>query len=238
MIAFLSSRAGLPIVAAAAALLGAGTTWIATRQNTGIAVRDFLLSHPEVIPEAMQKLQERESGKIIAEHYADIVTPIGSAWAGNPKGDVTVVEYLDYNCSFCRASLPIVAELIASDPKVKLVFREMPVLSEESVTAARYGLAVARQGGNYRKLHDALYAGGPLSNAGIDRAVASIGLDPRAIKKASADPQVDATIKDNLRLMRQLNQNGTPAWIIGNRVISGLMTIDDMRAAVTAARAK
>lgn len=238
MTGFLSSRAAVPLVAAAAALLGAGGTWLATRHDDGPQVRDYLLAHPEVIPEAMAKLQERETGKVIADNRAEIVTPVGSAWAGNPNGDVTVVEYLDYNCGYCRASVPIVAQLIASDPQVKVVYREMPVLSDESVTAARYGMVVAAQGGNYRKLHDAFYAGGPLSDASIDKAIVSIGFDPATVRKAIADPRIDATIKTNLGLMRQLNQNGTPSWIIGDKVISGLMTLDAMKAAVAEARTK
>ena len=102
--AFLSSRAALPLFAAAAALLGAGATLLVSRHSDGSQVRDYLLAHPEVIPEAMQRLQDRNNAKVIAANRADILTPVGGAWAGNPKGDLTIVEYFDYNCGYCRAT--------------------------------------------------------------------------------------------------------------------------------------
>ena len=236
MTAFLNSRAALPLVAAAAALLGAGVTWVVQRQSDGSAVRDYLLEHPEVLPEAMQRLHERENLKTIADNRADIVTPVGTAWSGNPKGDVTVVEYLDYNCGYCRAAVPVVDQLIAADKGVKVVYREWPVLSSESVTAARYGMALARAGGDYRKLHDALYAGGPLSDATMGAAIRAAGADPAKVKAGIAAPEVDETIKTNLAVMNRLSQSGTPSWIIGDKVYSGLMTIDQMKDAVAAAR--
>jgi protein-disulfide isomerase len=238
---FLSSRAGLALVAIAAAVLGAGGTWIATRSveqhDTGEAIRSYLLAHPDVIPEAMQKLQERETAKVIAQYHADIVKPLGSAWTGNPDGDVTVVEYLDFNCGYCRASLPLIDQLVAADPKVKVVYKELPVLSPESDTAARYAVVAARAG-KYKQLHDALYKGGPLTEASMDSAIATAGLNPAQVKVAAKAPDVDGIIKDNLALMRPLNMTGTPTWVIGNRVISGMIPIEEMQAAVTAARGK
>ncbi len=236
MSGFLSSRAALPVVAAVAALLGAGATWLVQKPANGSIVRDYLLEHPEVLPEAMQRLRERETLKTIADNRADIVMPTGTAWVGNPKGDVTVVEYIDYNCGYCRASVQIVDQLVAADPGVKIVYREWPVLSSESVTAARYGLAVARTGGNYRKLHDALYAGGPLSDASMDAALRTAGADPAKIKAALAAPEVDEGIRTNMGVMTKLGQQGTPSWIIGNQVYSGLMTLDQMKDAVATAR--
>ncbi len=236
MMQSLSSRAALPLVAAAAALLGAGATWLVSRHNDGSQVRDYLLSHPEVIPEAMQRLQEKHNGQIIAANRADILTPVGSAWAGNPNGDVTVVEYLDYNCGYCRASLPTVDQLIAADPKVKVVYRELPILSPESQTAARYAIVAARQG-KYRALHAALYAGGTLTEASMDKALVTAGLDPARVKEEAKAASVDAAIQTNLSLSRPLGMSGTPTWVIGNRVVSSVMTLDEMRDAVAAARA-
>ena len=145
---------GVPVVARRAAA-GRGRRRVARRGRdiAGVAasaaavqVREYLLAHPEVIPEAMQRLQDRNNAKVIAANRADILTPVGSAWAGNPNGDVTVVEYLDYNCGYCRASLPVVDQLIAADPKVKVIYRELPVLSPESDTAARYAIVAGRAG--------------------------------------------------------------------------------------------
>ncbi|QDZ08202.1 DsbA family protein [Sphingomonas panacisoli] len=234
---FPSSRAALPLVAAAAALLGAGATWLVSHQAGGNQVREYLLAHPEVIPEAMQKLQERSNAKVIAANRADILTPVGSAWAGNPNGDVTVVEYLDYNCTYCRASLPIVDKLIAAEPNVKVIYRELPVLSLESETAARYAIVAGRQG-KYRALHAALYAGGPLTEASMDKALVTAGLDPAKVKEEAKSASVEAMIKTNLSLMRPLGMTGTPTWVIGDRVVSSVMSLEDMRDAIAAARAK
>jgi len=241
---FLSSRFALPLVAVAAALLGAGATWLAQRPTDGAEIREYLLSHPEVLPEAMQKLREREAaeqskqtGTFIAANRDRIFTALGSAWAGNPNGDVTVVEYLDYNCGYCRASLPILDKLVASDPKVKIVFRELPVLSEESKVAARYAVVAAKQG-KYRLLHDALYAGGPLSDASMDAALRTAGLDPAAVKEAAKAPDITRAIANNLAMAEPLGMSGTPTWVIGDKVLSGLQPLETMQAAVAAARTK
>ncbi len=237
MMQFLSSRAALPLVAIAAALLGAGATLLVSRHNDGSQIRDYLLANPEILPEAMQRLQEKQTGKVIAANRADILTPVGSAWAGNPNGDVTVVEYLDYNCGYCRASLPVIDQLIAAEPNVKVVYHELPILSPESQTAARYAIVAARQG-KYRALHAALYAGGPLTDASMDKALVTAGLDPAKVKEEAKTASVEAAINTNLSLMRPLGMTGTPSWVIGNRVVSSVMSLEDMRDAVAAARAK
>ena len=106
-------------------LLGAGAVlwWHGAPAGAGQggAIRTYLLDHPEVIQEAMQRLQDRETGKLVAASRSAIETPVGSAWGGNPKGDVTVVEYYDYNCGYCRASLPTIRQLIAAEPGVRVV---------------------------------------------------------------------------------------------------------------------
>ncbi len=237
MTGFLSSRAALPLVAVAAALLGAGATMLVSWHNDGSQIREYLLTHPEVLPEAMQRLQDKSNAKIIAANRADILTPVGGAWAGNPNGDVTVVEYLDYNCGYCRASLPIVDQLIAADRNVKVIYRELPVLSLESETAARYAIVAGRHG-KYRELHAALYAGGPLTDASMDKALVTAGLDPAQVKEEAKAASVEAAIKTNLSLMRPLNMTGTPTWVIGDRVVSSVMKLEDMRDAVETARAK
>lgn len=237
MMRYLSSRAALPLVAVAAALLGAGATFLMSRHNDGSQIREYLLTHPEVIPEAMQRLQERAAAKVIAANRADILTPVGSAWAGNPNGDVTVVEYLDYNCGYCRASLPVIDQLIAADRNVKVIYRELPVLSQESETAARYAIVAGRVG-KYDALHRALYAAGPLTDESMDKALVAAGLDPVKVKAEAKNPSVEAAIKTNLSLMRPLGLTGTPSWVIGDRVVSSMLSLEDMRAAVEAARNK
>ena len=196
----------------------------------GPQVREYLLAHPEVIPEAMTRLQDRENGKLVAQHRESITRPYASAWAGNARGDVTVVEYLDYNCGYCRATLPVVAQLVARDPKVRVVYRELPVLAESSRAAARASLAAAAQG-KHARFHEALYAGGPVTPTSIAAAGRAAGIDP-----ARVPTDAQAELDRNLEVARTLGFSGTPSWVIGDRILSGAQPLETLEAAVKAAR--
>ncbi len=234
------NRFSLPAIAVAGAILGGLAVWGFDRQGGGVEraqveaiVHDYVLAHPEILPEAMEKLRDRESGKTVTANRAAIVTPFGSAWAGNPKGDVTLVEYFDYNCGYCRASLPTIARLIAADPKVRVVFRELPVLSAESRVAARASLAAAAQG-KFATFHDALYAGGPVSDASIAAAAAKAGVDTT---QPGFGKTADAEIAKNMETSAKLGVTGTPSWVVGDRVLSGALPLEELQKAVAAARA-
>jgi protein-disulfide isomerase len=196
-------------------------------------VRDYVLEHPELIPQAMQRLQDGQTGKVIAANRAAILEPFDGAWAGNPKGDVTVVEYFDYNCGYCRSSLPIIAQLIARDPQVKIVFREWPILTEESGTAAKLSLAAAAQG-KFKSFHDALYAGGPVTAQSMAAAAKTAGLD--MAKAAATSARAETEIATNRAMAQQLGMTGTPSWVIGNRVVSAALPLEELEKAVQAAR--
>ncbi|MCM8729412.1 DsbA family protein [Hephaestia sp. GCM10023244] len=233
---------GLFVLAAfiGAAILFAMQNWLpggggSDRAQIEKVVHQYVLDHPELIPEAMRRLQDRETGQVIAANQEAILTPVASAWMGNPKGDVTIVEYFDYNCGFCRASLPTIAALVKADPNVKIVFRELPVLSEESGVAARWSLAAARAG-KFNAFHEALYAAGPISDASLAAATRTAGLDPAALREAAHAPGIDDAIRTNMAMAQQLGITGTPAWVIGDRVMSGAMTLDQMKDAVAEAR--
>ena len=199
-------------------------------------VHDYVLTHPEIIPQAMQKLQDQQTGAMIAANKSAIVDPVGSAWAGNPRGDVTLVEYFDYDCGYCRASLPMLAELVKDDPKLKIVFRDYPVLTPESETAARWSIAAA-EAGKFEAFHHALYALGPVSDATIVAAAKQVGLDPAKLRAAAAQPAVEDEIQKNLAIGRELGMTGTPSWVIGDRVLSGALSLDHMKQAIAEARA-
>ncbi len=234
------NRFSLPAIAVAGAILGGLAVWGFDRQGGGVEraqveaiVHDYVLAHPEILPEAMEKLRDRESGKTVTANRAAIVTPFGNAWAGNPKGDVTLVEYFDYNCGYCRASLPTIARLIAADPQVRVVFRELPVLSAESRVAARASLAAAAQG-KFATFHDALYAGGPVSDASIAAAAAKAGVDTA---QPGFGKTADAEIAKNMETAAKLGVTGTPSWVVGDRVLSGALPLEELQKAVAAARA-
>lgn len=203
----------------------------ASRTQIEGVVHDYVLAHPEIIPEAMRRLQDQENGSIVAANRKAITEPFGSAWAGNPNGDVTVVEYFDYNCGYCRASLPVVAQLLKDDPNVRLVYRDFPILAPSSRDAAHASLAAAQQG-KYRAFHDALYAAGPVSTATIAAAAARTGVDIGDVDSAV----VDAELAKNMDTARKLGLTGTPSWVIGDRVLSGAMPIDELNRAIAAAR--
>jgi protein-disulfide isomerase len=223
----------LALVALAGAGLGAGGMALADRARggpIGPEVRAYLLAHPEVLTEAMGRLQDRESGRLVAQHRDAIVKPYPGAWAGNPRGDVTVVQYYDYNCGYCRASVPAVDKLLARDAKVRIVYRELPILHETSRAAARASLAAAAQG-RFVAFHRALYAAGPVSTASIAAAGRRAGVDPARIP---AD--ADAELRRNLEVASALNFSGTPSWVIGDRILAGLQPVEALEEAVAAAR--
>ncbi|MBX3595864.1 MAG: thioredoxin domain-containing protein [Sphingomonas sp.] len=200
-------------------------------------VRDYVLENPEILPQAMERLKSRETGKVVGGNRAAIFKPYAGAWEGNPNGDVTVSVWMDYACTYCRASLPMIAQLVAEDPRVRIVYRELPILSQVSRTAARWGLAAAEQG-KFKPFHIALYSGPALSDAAIAAAAAKAGLD-QARARASIDAQrVDAEMASNLDLAGKLGMTGTPSWVIGDQVISGMVPYDALKAAVAAARSK
>ena len=224
-------KAWLPWIAAVVIGVGAGAGTMLVAERQGGGVREYLLAHPEVIPEAMQRLRDRETGKVIAASRAAIEAPVGSAWAGNPHGDVTLVEYYDYNCGYCRASMATVAALLKSDPGVRVVYRELPVLAQSSHAAALASLAAARQG-RFAAFHAALYAAGPVSDATI----AAVSKRSGVTLSAAAAPDDEAAIIANLKSAGQLGMTGTPSWVIGDRVMIGAQTLEQLQEAVASAR--
>ncbi|WP_374131778.1 DsbA family protein [Sphingomonas sp. 28-62-20] len=235
-------------VAAISAVIGAGAvagvnhlsgSTLATPQRAAMerVVHDYVLAHPEIIPEAMGLMRDRETGRGIAANRDAILTPFGNAWVGNPNGDVTLVEYFDYNCGYCRSSLPTITKLVASDPNVRIIFRELPILSAESRSAARLSL-VAAERGRFKQFHEALYAGGPISDTSMARAMQAAGLDPQMVQQAVNNPRIDAEIDSNLRVAQQLGMTGTPSWVIGDHVVSAALPIEELQRLIAKQRAK
>lgn len=224
----------LTIGVAAATSLAALAATVGLKPS-GVQVREYLLAHPEVIPEAIGAMEARDSGKAVSANRRAIETPVGDAWLGNPQGDVTLVEFFDYNCGYCRASLPVIAALVKADPKVKVVFRELPILSQASYDAAKLSYAAARQG-KFRAFHDPLYAAGRVTPESLAATAKAAGVDLAAAK--ASEPAAEAEVKRNVGIARELKTGGTPTFVIGDRVLIGLQTLDQLQTAVTAARAR
>lgn len=225
-------------VAVASALATAVVTTAAINTDggdRGSEIRAYLLEHPEVLPEAMDRLRAKQTAAQIDENRRAIETPYAGGWIGAKDGDVVLVQFFDYACTYCRASLPDVERLVREDPKIKVVFRELPILSKESEAAARVSLAAAEQG-RFATFHDALYAAGRPSEETIVAAAQEAGLDPASTQAAANSPAVEQEIERNLGLARALGVTGTPAWVIGDKMLSGAVGYAALKQAVADAR--
>jgi protein-disulfide isomerase len=199
---------------------------------TGEIVRNYILDHPDLLPEAMDRLHSKETAQLIAANRDAILTPFPGAVGGNPKGDVTLVEYFDYACGYCRESLKDVDRLAADDPNLRIVYKALPILSDWSDQAARLGLGAA-QAGKFRQFHEALYAAAPSAGTAIAEAD-KLGIDTAAVVKA---PDIGREIDTNLQTVRALHISGTPTFIVGDQLLSGAVGYDALKQAVAAARA-
>jgi protein-disulfide isomerase len=236
---------GLRITAALALVLvascGAGdpAARIDTKDRAAIEaiVRDYILKHPEIIPEAINGMQSRDIAKLLASNRAEIETPFPGAIAGNPKGDVTLVEFFDYACPYCRAAQADVAKLVADDPKLRVVYRDFPVLSEASGDAAMASLSAASQG-KYLAFHDRMFdTSGKVDRERTIAMVRAAGLNELRTAKDLTSPALKAVIAKNIDLGRALGLTGTPSFVIGDRILSGAVGYAKLAEAIAAARA-
>jgi protein-disulfide isomerase len=198
-------------------------------------VRAYILEHPEVLPEAMDRLQARENADRLKPVRAALETPFAGAVLGNPAGKVTMVEFTDYACSYCRGSVADINALIAANPDLKVVLRELPIIAPASDPAARMALAAAAQG-KFAAYHAAMFAGPRPDQASITAAATRAGLDLNAAQAFTKRADVQAEIEHNLTYARDLGINGTPAFAIGGQIIPGAVGKDKLQEAVDAAR--
>ena len=232
-----AALAGAAIGASVAVYAAGGRSVAMDRAGVEALVRGYILEHPEIIPEAMARLQARDTAKAIAASRKALETPFAGAWAGNPSGDVVLVEFFDYACGFCRAALPDVDRLLAEDKGLKLVFRELPILSDESDKAARVSLAAAKQG-RFLAFHRALYQAGALDEAKLTRVSSTVGLSLPRVAADLAGADLGREIEDNIALARSLKLTGTPSFVVGDQALSGAVGYDALKQAIADARAK
>jgi protein-disulfide isomerase len=201
----------------------------------GHATRDYLFAHPEVLPEAINRYQAQQRQAQLAPVRDQLQTPFPGAVLGNPNGKLTLVEFSDYACTYCRQSVADVQHLIASNPDLRVVIREYPILRPESVDAARMGLAAAQQG-KFAAFHDAMYALGPPNKATIEQAARQAGVDLAAADQAIAGGLYDSFLKANIALASRIGIDGTPGWVIGDRIIDGAVGASALGDAIAEAR--
>lgn len=197
--------------------------------------REALLANPEILPEAMQELQRRDMVARIEPLREELETPFPGAVLGNPNGEITLVEFSDYACTYCRMSLDHVNQLIAANPDLRVVIREYPILSAASADAARMALAAAEQG-RYAQFHDAMFAAENLSAENIELAARQAGVDVERARAAIDAGRYDSQLQSNVFLAQNLGLSGTPAWIVGDQVLSGAVGADRLGAAIAEAR--
>ncbi len=196
-------------------------------------VRQGMLADPKILTDAADALREAQYEPVLAAYRSAIETPFGSSWKGAAKPDVTLVEFFDYACPYCKASNPAIDRLLQEDKGLRVVYRELPILGPDSVTAARLSLAASRLG-RFTQFHDTLWEAGRPAPDTIATASQAAGILPQP----KEDPAVEAELKRNFQLAGQLGATGTPLFVIGNRVMNGAVGYDTLKDAIAAARAK
>jgi len=206
-------------------------------------LRSALKSDPSILRDAVESLQADEGRRQEAAARAAIArtgdtltrTP-GDPEAGNPNGDVTVVEFYDLRCPYCRRMLPVDAEMLSGDAKVRLVYKDIPILGAASVLGARAVLAAQRQGG-FLKLRDAIMRGAPnITETTLRQAAEQTGLDWTKLQRDMAAPDIQARLDTNIELARSLGVQGTPAYVVGHKMLPGAVDLPALREAIAEAR--
>lgn len=243
----ITGLAALPALAEAPVSGTAATMTETERKDFRAEVRAYLLEHPEVLIEAMDVLQQREElavldrdARIIAANSARIFANPNDWVGGNPEGDITLVEFMDYRCGYCRKAYAEVAELIATDGNIRFVVKEFPILGEASMLSAQFAIALRQLHGDeaYGRAHSALIAlrGEPTVET-LTRLADDLGFAAQPILDRMNAPEVMAVIQDNHALAATMDISGTPAFVMGDGVMRGYAPLDIMRDFVADMRA-
>lgn len=247
------SRAPFLTVALAAAAIAFGVAAPAQAQSSlseadkaelEQTIRNYILEHPEIIVEAIEKLRQREQAQAtqrqtetLESRGEELRYDPGSPVIGNPEGDVVIVEFFDYRCPYCKRVAEPLRKVVKEDGNIRLVMKEYPILSEESVTAAKAALAAHAQG-RYEDFHFTLMTDpGALNADKIFGVAESLGLDMEKLRADMDSPEVAAQLTKVDDLGEALNVRGTPAFVIGDELVPGAISIEEMRQRVRQARA-
>lgn len=196
-------------------------------------VRAGIMADPQVLVDASEALRDEQYAPVLAQYRAEIETPFGTSWKGASKPDVVLVEFYDYACQYCKASIPDIERLLKEDSGLRVVYRELPILGPDSVTAARLSLAASKSG-RFVQFHDTLWEAGRPSPETIAIASEAAGIAPQP----TDSPEIEAELKKNFQLAGALGATGTPMFIVGDRVLNSAVGYDVLKKAVADARAK
>jgi len=208
-------------------------------------VRDYILKNPEIIAEAIQRLQQKKKMaeaaadiQLLASNRAELINDPTSPVGGNVKGDVTVVEFFDYRCGVCKRIHPIVNQLVKTDPKIRRVYKQWPILGANSVLAARAAIASRKQG-KYLSFHKVMMeANSSFGESAIMGMAESVGIDTSKLRQDMRSAETNAVIRKNYALAEKLKLNGTPSFVIGDTLLRGGRDLKSLRAIVAEARAR
>ncbi len=212
------------------------------RRAFGDEVRAYLMENPQVIIEAVNKLERRQQaaqgdadGDLIAAHRDAIFDDGYSHVGGNPEGDVTLVEFLDYRCGYCRKAHDEVAELVESDGNIRLIVKEFPILGPDSLESSKFAIAVLNLAGDdaYQAAHEALITyGGAVNETSLRRLAETLALDADAVLEEMESAEVSQVIADTRALAQALQINGTPTFVLEDTMLRGYLPLDAMRQVV------
>jgi protein-disulfide isomerase len=202
-------------------------------------IRSYLLDNPEVIMEAVAVLEQRQA-EAQAQNDIELVNANseaifndGHSWVGgNPDGDITLVEFMDYKCGYCKRAFPEVNDLLEFDGNIKLIVKELPILGEQSVLASRFAIATLQTLGDeaYEQIHDALMVyNGDITQTALNRMAEGFGLDAAAIEAQMDSDAVNTVIAENRALAQRLNISGTPSFVMNDQMLRGYLPLDEMQ---------
>jgi protein-disulfide isomerase len=216
------------------------------RGEIEVIVREYLLSHPELLQDVMNELEKRQAAAdaekhraAVSENSATIFSSPRQITLGNPQGDVTMVEFFDYNCGYCKRAMADMLDLIKTDSKLKFVLKEFPVLGDGSVQAAQVAAAARLQdnGKRYLEFHQKLLGGRGQADRARALAVAKeVGYDMARLEKDMNSDEVKAQIEESLKLGETLGLNGTPSYVVGNEVVVGAVGLNALKEKISTAR--
>jgi protein-disulfide isomerase len=213
------------------------------RQAIEAIIRDYLMQNPDVLIEALRSAEEKatrdadaKAAVVLKDRRGEVFDDPASPIGGNPQGDVTIVEFFDYRCPYCKQVQPALQKLLDQDRKLRFVYKEMPVLGAPSVTAAHAALA-ARLQGKYEHFHSAMMATkGQITDEVVYQVAGSVGLDVDQLKRDMGAPEIEQAVKANLALAKALDIHGTPGFIIGEHIVPGAIDLDALKDLVADAR--
>jgi protein-disulfide isomerase len=242
-----STAAALAIAVIAALPARAQSFSDAQRGEIERIVKDYLIAHPEVLQDVMSELEKHQTAAKteqqiagVREHKEVLFNSSHQVTLGNPHGDVTMVEFFDYNCGYCKRALGDMLQLLKTDPNLKVVLKEYPVLGPGSVEAAQVAVAARMQdktGKKYLEFHQKLLGGhGPADKVHALAAAKEVGFDVARIEKDLGSDEVRETLKENLKVADAIGLDGTPSYVIGSDVVIGAVGIEGLKEKVAAAR--